>query len=108
MAVENEVNNRPRRVLNDRVPAELFAALLASENPSVLRGSLQPASPRCDQYSVAVDRRKAVSFQRRMAVEALSGVGRACRPGARAGCRAARIVIHLGETSSEKGSVPVP
>ena len=37
LAVENELNNRPRRVLNDRAPAELFAVLLASENPSVLR-----------------------------------------------------------------------
>jgi IS30 family transposase len=37
LAVENELNNRPRRVLGDRTPAELFAALLASENPSVLR-----------------------------------------------------------------------
>jgi IS30 family transposase len=37
LAVENELNNRPRRVLNDRAPAELFAALLASENPPVLR-----------------------------------------------------------------------
>jgi len=37
IAVENELNNRPRRVLNDRAPAELFAALLASESPSVLR-----------------------------------------------------------------------
>jgi transposase, IS30 family len=37
LAVENELNNRPRRVLSDRAPAELFAALLASENPSVLR-----------------------------------------------------------------------
>jgi transposase, IS30 family len=37
LAVENELNNRPRRVLGDRAPAELFAALLASENPSVLR-----------------------------------------------------------------------
>ena len=37
LAVENELNNRPRRILNDRTPAELFAALLASENPSVLR-----------------------------------------------------------------------
>jgi transposase, IS30 family len=36
-AVENELNNRPRRVLGDRAPAELFAALLASESPSVLR-----------------------------------------------------------------------
>jgi IS30 family transposase len=31
LAVENELNNRPRQVLNDRAPAELFAALLASE-----------------------------------------------------------------------------
>jgi len=37
LAVENELNNRPRHVLNDQAPAELFAALLASENPSVLR-----------------------------------------------------------------------
>jgi transposase, IS30 family len=37
LAVENELNNRPRRILGDRAPAELFAALLASESPSVLR-----------------------------------------------------------------------
>jgi transposase, IS30 family len=37
LAVENELNNRPRRVLSGRAPAELFAALLASENPPVLR-----------------------------------------------------------------------
>jgi len=37
LAVENELNNRPRHVLNDQAPAELFTALLASENPSVLR-----------------------------------------------------------------------
>jgi IS30 family transposase len=37
LAVENELNNRPRRILNDRTPAQLFAVLLASENPSVLR-----------------------------------------------------------------------
>jgi IS30 family transposase len=37
LAVENELNNRPRRILGDRPPAELFAALLASEGPSVLR-----------------------------------------------------------------------
>jgi IS30 family transposase len=37
LAVENELNNRPRRILGDRTPAELFAALLASENPSLLR-----------------------------------------------------------------------
>jgi transposase, IS30 family len=36
-AVENELNNRPRRILDDRTPAELFAALLASQSPSVLR-----------------------------------------------------------------------
>jgi transposase, IS30 family len=35
--VENELNNRPRRVLDDRAPAELFAVLLASESPPVLR-----------------------------------------------------------------------
>ena len=37
LAVENELNNRPRRTLGDRPPAELFAALLASESPPVLR-----------------------------------------------------------------------
>jgi IS30 family transposase len=37
LAVENELNNRPRRVLQDRAPAELFAALLASEKRPVLR-----------------------------------------------------------------------
>ncbi len=37
LAVENELNNRPRRILADRAPAELFAALLASSNPYVLR-----------------------------------------------------------------------
>jgi IS30 family transposase len=37
LAVENELNNRPRLVLADRSPAELFAALLASTSPSVLR-----------------------------------------------------------------------
>ncbi len=37
LAVENELNSRPRRVLNDQAPAELFAALLASKSPSVLR-----------------------------------------------------------------------
>jgi IS30 family transposase len=37
LAVKNELNNRPKPVLGDRAPAELFAALLASENPSLLR-----------------------------------------------------------------------
>ena len=37
LAVETELNNRPRRILDDRTPAELFALLLGSENPSVLR-----------------------------------------------------------------------
>jgi IS30 family transposase len=36
-AVENELNHRPRMVLQDRCPADLFAALLASKSPSVLR-----------------------------------------------------------------------
>ena len=30
LAVENELNKRPRIVLNDRAPAELFGMLLAS------------------------------------------------------------------------------
>jgi len=29
MAVENELNHRPRRILNDHTPAELFTSLLA-------------------------------------------------------------------------------
>jgi IS30 family transposase len=37
LAVENELNNRPRRVLGDQAPAELFAALLASQSPPALR-----------------------------------------------------------------------
>jgi transposase, IS30 family len=37
LAVENELNNRPRMVLGDEAPAELFTALLASAKPSVLR-----------------------------------------------------------------------
>jgi transposase, IS30 family len=37
LAVENELNNRPRRILGDRAPADLFAALLASQKPPVLR-----------------------------------------------------------------------
>ncbi|WP_438803990.1 IS30 family transposase [Mycolicibacterium neoaurum] len=37
MAVERELNNRPRMVLQDRCPADLFAVLLASPGPSVLR-----------------------------------------------------------------------
>jgi len=38
LAVENELNSRPRLVLNDRAPAELFRMLLASlKEPSVLR-----------------------------------------------------------------------
>jgi IS30 family transposase len=37
LAVENELNNRPRHVLNDHSPAELFEALLASPDHSVLR-----------------------------------------------------------------------
>ena len=37
LAVENELNNRPRRVLGDRSPNALFGALLASAHQSVLR-----------------------------------------------------------------------
>ncbi|WP_371851351.1 IS30 family transposase [Rhodococcus globerulus] len=37
LAVENELNSRPRVVLQDRCPTELFTALLDSQNPSVLR-----------------------------------------------------------------------
>ena len=37
LAVENEINNRPRLVLDDRTPAELFTALLASPNHQLLR-----------------------------------------------------------------------
>ncbi|WP_425311939.1 IS30 family transposase [Mycobacterium asiaticum] len=36
-AVEKELNNRPRMVLQDRCPADLFACLLTSLRPSVLR-----------------------------------------------------------------------
>jgi len=37
LAVEDELNNRPRKVLQHRSPAHLFATLLASHSPSVLR-----------------------------------------------------------------------
>ncbi|WP_428833722.1 IS30 family transposase [Mycobacterium avium] len=37
LAVEHELNHRPRIVLQDRCPADLFAALLVSSDPSVLR-----------------------------------------------------------------------
>lgn len=37
LAVEEELNQRPRMVLQDRCPADLFTALLASSSPSVLR-----------------------------------------------------------------------
>ena len=37
LAVEDELNSRPRIVLNDRAPVELLEALLASNRPSVLR-----------------------------------------------------------------------
>ncbi len=36
-AVERELNNRRRMVLQDRCPADLFAVPLASPGPSVLR-----------------------------------------------------------------------
>lgn len=37
LTVEDELNHRPRIVLGDRCPAELFTTLLASNSPSVLR-----------------------------------------------------------------------
>lgn len=37
LAVEDELNNRPRMVLQDRCPADLFTSLLTSQDPSVLR-----------------------------------------------------------------------
>lgn len=37
LAVEDELNRRPRRVLHDRAPIELFTALLACGNQPVLR-----------------------------------------------------------------------
>jgi IS30 family transposase len=37
LAVENELNRRPRKVLGDRTPADLFEALLASPDQSVLQ-----------------------------------------------------------------------
>lgn len=37
LAVENELNNQLRLVLNDRTPHELFTTLLASGSPPVLR-----------------------------------------------------------------------
>jgi transposase, IS30 family len=37
LAVENELNNRPRLILQDRAPADLFKTLLASPHQSVVR-----------------------------------------------------------------------
>jgi IS30 family transposase len=37
LAVEDEINNRPRHVLNDRAPNDLFTAPLASASQPVLR-----------------------------------------------------------------------
>ncbi|GAA5125575.1 hypothetical protein GCM10025762_52000 [Haloechinothrix salitolerans] len=37
LAVEEELNNRPRVILQDRSPAQLFTALLGSASPPVLR-----------------------------------------------------------------------
>ena len=37
LAVENELNNRPRRVLGDRTPTALFDALLPSPPHTVLQ-----------------------------------------------------------------------
>lgn len=36
-AVEYEINNRPRHVLGDRSPTELFTALLTSQDHQLLR-----------------------------------------------------------------------
>ena len=36
-AVEYEINNRPRRILRDRTPTELFTALLTSPDHQLLR-----------------------------------------------------------------------
>ena len=43
--VENELNHRPRSVLQDRCPAELFADLRTSNSPSVLRRLKRPGNP---------------------------------------------------------------
>ncbi len=37
LAVEEELNNRPRMILDDRTPHQLLTALLASQGPPVLR-----------------------------------------------------------------------
>ena len=37
LAVENELNNRPRQVLGHRAPSDIFEALLTFENQSMLR-----------------------------------------------------------------------
>jgi transposase, IS30 family len=40
LAVEHELNHRLRKVLQDRCPADLFTALLASKSPSVFFATL--------------------------------------------------------------------
>jgi IS30 family transposase len=61
LAVENELNNRPRIVLQDRCPTDLFTALLASQNQPVLRRDLEPTLPERGQFSGAVDMGKWLS-----------------------------------------------
>jgi transposase, IS30 family len=54
-AVENEINTRPRLVLDDRTPTDLFAQLLASPDQPSLRRWLEPALPTEGQISDAGD-----------------------------------------------------
>jgi IS30 family transposase len=50
-AVEGEINSRPRIVLADRAPIDLFTVLLASPNQPLLRRLLEPAPSHRGQFS---------------------------------------------------------
>jgi len=57
LAIEDELNNRPRMVLQDRCPADLFVALLTSYGPSMLRRRLEPTPSTRGHLSGVADNR---------------------------------------------------
>ena len=63
LAVENELNNRPRRVLDDRSPADLFDALLAS--PESVRVATLTGNHPADRGSVFTSPLTTVDIRRR-------------------------------------------
>ncbi len=55
LAVEMELNNRPRHVLDGHTTAELFERLLTSQNQSMLQRRLESAPAPQGQYSPGID-----------------------------------------------------